>query len=128
MLKLFNLVSYHVSWHLEFCAEIRNSSATRFLWQPVRAGACLRFSPEKKGFFLHLKPAFSEFSLKIFLPKIIFLEKKKSDKANLILLPFSFSEQLYEIRRVSMARVICDNSDELETIQPNAFLHVLPLV
>lgn len=32
------------------------------------------------------------------------------------------AEQLTEIRRTSLARVLCDNSDSLSTIQPNPFL------
>ncbi|GAU92485.1 hypothetical protein RvY_04560 [Ramazzottius varieornatus] len=37
-------------------------------------------------------------------------------------------DQLNAIRATSIARVICDNSDDIDTIQPKAFLHVLPSV
>ena len=41
---------------------------------------------------------------------------------------FSFTDQLSAIRAASIARVVCDNSDDIDTIQPKAFLHALPSV
>ena len=34
---------------------------------------------------------------------------------------FRYSEQLYEIRKSSMSRLICDNAHDIDEIQPLAF-------
>ena len=36
-------------------------------------------------------------------------------------LTFHYSEQLYEIRKSSMSRLICDNAHDIDEIQPLAF-------
>jgi len=36
-------------------------------------------------------------------------------------LTFRYSEQLYEIRKSSMSRLICDNAHDIDEIQPLAF-------
>ena len=36
-------------------------------------------------------------------------------------LSFHYSEQLYEIRKSSMSRLICDNAHDIDEIQPLAF-------
>lgn len=33
-------------------------------------------------------------------------------------------EQLKEIKKASLARIFCDNGDEIHTMQPSAFLKI----
>lgn len=37
---------------------------------------------------------------------------------------FYYLEQLSEIRKSSVSRLFCDNSDDLHTIQPHGFLKI----
>lgn len=41
---------------------------------------------------------------------------------NWVLIVENFSEQLHEIKKASLARLFCDNGDDIHTMQPSAFL------